>query len=280
MGDCVYCGQPAGLFRSKHRECQERRDEGLGRLTALARRSLIPDADVPAIGREMDALMLSHRVDRAAKTRALVTEWSAAVDRFAEDGIVTPEEEAILARVGAAFGLEYKDLNFAGAGNRLLQALLLRDLKDGIVDKRCDSSWFNRVNFQRGERVAWIFANVDLVQEKTRRSYVGRSAGVSMRVVKGVYLRTGAFQGHAVEHNEMVTVDRGWAVFTDRNLYFSGASKAWRLPWGKIVSMTPYRDGLGVIKDGANARPQVLMIPEGGFAFNLAQALSWISEDM
>jgi len=38
--------------------------------------------------------------------------------------------------------------------------------------------------------------------------------------------------------------------------------------------MTPYSDGIGLIKDGANAKPQTLVTKDGVFTYNLAKALS------
>jgi hypothetical protein len=274
MGRCVFCGEAAGWFKDRHPACDERHVTGLGLADQFAREALEDDANLPAIRAGLDELKSSHWVDDNARRSALVRAWSDGVERFADDGIVTPDEERLLKRFGETFGLDQTALDQYGAFSRLVKSLVLRDLQEGVVDRRFDASGMTRINFQRGERVAWVFSDVTLLQQKTRTEYVGGSTGVSVRVAKGVYLRSSAYRGRPVERTETVPADKGLAAFTDRHLYFAGASTAWRMPWGKILSMTPYSDGIGVIKDGANSKQQTLVLGDGVFAFNLARALS------
>ena len=42
----------------------------------------------------------------------------------------------------------------------------------------------------------WLFRYVTLQMQKVRREMVGRTRGVSIRICKGVYYRTGGFRGH------------------------------------------------------------------------------------
>ena len=51
----------------------------------------------------------------------------------------------------------------------------------------------------------WLFRDVTLQMQKVRRETVGRTRGVSVRVCKGVYYRTGGFRGRPVE-----TPTMGW----------------------------------------------------------------------
>lgn len=270
MGECIFCGQPAGFFRKQHDECREEHEIGKTTLNRLAAGAFADNVDLAALPAEIDQLCTRAHIRREDKQLSLIAAWDAALRRFSDDGVVTVDEENRLNQYRDAFALSSSVLNTNGAYTRLVQALLLRDLENGQVDGRFDTTGFNQVNFQKGEKVAWIFGGVDYIEEKTRRSYVGGSTGVSFRVMKGVYLRQSAFTGHAVDRTESVVVDNGYAVLTDRNIYFAGARKAWRLPWGKIVSMTPYSDGIGLIKDGANAKPQTLVTKDGVFTYNLA----------
>jgi hypothetical protein len=152
----------------------------------------------------------------------------------------------------------------------------LRDVLNGIIPQRVSVDGNLPINFQKGEQVIWAFSNSSYLEDKTRRQYVGISKGVSIRVMKGVYYRAGAFKGHAVEHTERVHVDNGWVAITNKNIYFAGPRKSLRLPYSKIISFEPFRDGIGVIRDAATARPQIFVTGNGWFTYNLVTNLSQI----
>jgi hypothetical protein len=112
------------------------------------------------------------------------------------------------------------------------------------------------------------------LQDKTKRQYAGTSQGVSVRVMKGVYYRVGAFKGQAIDSVERIHVDTGWLVITTKNIYFAGPQKSSRIPYSKIVSFMPFSDGVGFIRDGANAKPEIFVTSDGWFSYNLVTNLS------
>ena len=90
---------------------------------------------------------------------------------------------------------------------------------------------------------------------RTKREIVGRSAGTSICVMKGVSVRTSGSRGTPVE--TAVLTGRGSGVFaiSTRNVSFNG-ERSFRIPLGKIVSAqrVPSR-GLEIVQDPANAMP-------------------------
>jgi hypothetical protein len=132
------------------------------------------------------------------------------------------------------------------------------------------------INFQKDEQVVWAFPNCKYLEDKTRRQFVGGSQGVSVRVMKGVYYRVGAFKGQAVEHTERVHIDTGWVVITNKNIYFAGPRKSVRLPYAKILSFEPFSDGFGVMRDTTTAKPQIFVTGDGWFTYNLVINLAKI----
>lgn len=99
-----------------------------------------------------------------------------------------------------------------------------------------------------------------------------------MRVAKGVYYRTSAFRGHPVERTETVHIGQGQLAVTNKHLYFASASgKAFRVALAKIVAFTPFEDGVGIQKDGANAKPQMFITGDGWFTLNLLQNAANVS---
>jgi hypothetical protein len=274
MGTCIFCNRPAGFFRRDHKDCRVRFDEGTERLCTVAQSVL--KSSIPLSDADESAGLIVHEygLSQAARDTVLVDVWSTALADFADDGVVTREEEKILSDYRRVFGLSQDQLDKNGAYTRLIQALVLRDVEEDGMSSRFDAAGFSLINFQKTEKLIWIFSNVDYIEERTRREYVGGSSGFSVRVAKGVYLRQSAYRGQSVDRVESIHVDTGYAAFTDRHIYFSGPRKAWRTPYRKIISLTPYSDGLGIMKDAGSAKPQTLVTGDGVFAYNLAQALA------
>lgn len=103
---------------------------------------------------------------------------------------------------------------------------------------------------------------------------MGGSSGVSIRVMKGVYYHVGGFKGRAIDRAERVHEDTGVVGITTKQIYFSGAKKAFRIPYTKIVSFEPFSNGLGLIRDAASAKPQFFVTHDGWFTYNLVTNLA------
>jgi hypothetical protein len=144
-----------------------------------------------------------------------------------------------------------------------------RDLMQGVIRKRMRFDGNLPLNFQKGEQVVWAFDQVDYLEKRTRRQYVGGSRGVSVRVMKGVYYHVDGFKGQAIDRNERIHVDTGLVAVTTKQIYFSGTKKAFRIPYAKIVSFEPSRNGLGIMRDSVSAKPQIFVTHDGWFTYNL-----------
>lgn len=168
------------------------------------------------------------------------------------------------------FGIDQEDLDRNGAYTRLVQAGILRDLVEGKVPQRMRlASRALPFRLQKTETMIWVFHHVDYYTVRTRREYRGRSAGVSVRVARGVYFRTGGFKGHPVDYDETVHVDTGLLGVTTRHIYFAGVSKRFRVRHDRIVTIEPYSDGVGIMRDSVRARPETFRVGDGWFAYNL-----------
>jgi hypothetical protein len=114
------------------------------------------------------------------------------------------------------------------------------------------------------------------MEDIVRRQIVGRSQGMSFRVMKGVYYRVGGFKGEPLMTTERKNLGTGMLAVTNKNLYFVGPGKTTRIPYAKVVSFTPYSDAVGVMRDAATAKPQFFMVDDPWFAYNLITNLSQI----
>jgi hypothetical protein len=283
LGNCKYCGRPAGIFHSKHDDCEaehqqrERVIEGARQQTAIeVLRAIKGSENFDGLERTICEIEQSYLVPSADRKALLIKSWENSVEQFLEDGILDVTEEKRLVEFKKRFALSQNDLDRNGALTRIAKAAVLRDILNGVVSQRMSIDGNLPINFQKGEQVVWAFSSSKYLEDKTRRQYVGGSQGVSIRVMKGVYYRVGAFKGHVVEHTDRVHIDTGWVVVTNKNIYFAGSRKSVRLPYAKIVSFEPFSDGIGVMRDTATAKPQIFVTGDGWFTYNLVTNLSKI----
>jgi hypothetical protein len=274
MAACKYCGQPAGFLRGKHAECEQKFERGKTEMLHGISRA-IGDSDqvqeLPALISEI--AKRSHISDQKAR-ELVIAGWTTAVDKFLEDGVLDEAEEKRLMQLKERFSLDQSELDSAGAFSRVAKAAVLRDVLSGTIPERVKLEGNVSLNLQKNEKIVWAFPNCDYLEDKTRRQYVGGSQGVSVRVMKGVYYRVGAFKGHSIERTERVLVDRGLVALTNKHIYFAGPAKSLRVAYAKIVSFQPFSDGLGVIRDAASAKPQIFVTGDGWFTYNLAANLA------
>lgn len=175
-------------------------------------------------------------------------------------------------------GITSEDLNVNDAFDRAVKAKILTDLSEGrkpVADIKGQMSF----NLKKSDEVVYLFDSVGYLEERTHRSYVGESHGVSVRVMKGVYYRVGAFKGTPISTTQMEYVDSGLLLATTENLYFQGQRKSFRIPYPKIVSFTHYSDGIGLHRDAASAKPQIFVTGDGWFTCNLIENLARLSEE-
>jgi hypothetical protein len=280
LGNCKYCGKPAGFLRSKHDECekqylqrQQAIEDGKRQMLDEVLGALKSTDNFDDLEKTISAIEQSSSVPPTERKAILINGWEKSVDQSLENGITDLAEEKRLLAFIKRFALAPEDLNKNGALIKLTKAAVLRDVLNGIVP-HMHTMENPPVNFQKGEQFVWAFRNSKYLEEKVRREYVGGSQGLSVRVMKGIYYRAGAFKGHAVEHEERVVVDTGCVIVTDKNLYFAGPRKSVRIPYAKIVSFERFSDGIGFTRDTATAKPEILVTGDGWFTYNLVVNLA------
>lgn len=276
MGKCVYCGKSAGLFQNKHSQCERRHlkqeetiEDGRMQIMDAVSNAIQTSSNYDELEKIISEIEQSHFVPLSQRKELLVTGLENSIEKILEDKILDETEEKRLIDFGTHFSLSQDDLNRSVAWKKLVRAAVLRDVLNGIIPQRLEGQENLPFNFQRGERVAWHFPNVEYLEDKIRREFVGRSHGIGIRLMKGVYYRVGAFKGHAVEHTERLHVDTGLLVITNQNIYFKGPLTSFRIPHSKIVSYEPFTDGIGVMRDTANAKWQIFVTGDGWFTYNL-----------
>ena len=283
MGDCRYCGKPAGFLRKQHRECADKRERAAESIKELCVDAALRGGDfdaLPARIREAAAGGFIEMPDRQLR-KMLAAGWRNAVVEAMEDHALSTQEKRGLNRYRARFGLTEKQLNRAGHFELFTKMALLNSLVEhGViprVDRRRARARFGRLpfNLMKSEALVWMFRNVGYMEQVTRREFRGQSMGASFRVAKGVYVRPGTFRGKSVETKSMEHTDSGVLGVTTKHIYFKGDEKSFRVRLEKIVSFEPYQDGLGIMRDTARAKPETFTMDpvDAWFSINLIEAL-------
>ena len=274
MGDCSYCGKPAGLFRSQHAECQQKHELGKQNIISLVSSAASATISRESLQNNLKEIASQSFVSEDEQKALLVTGWESAVEQFLEDGFLEESEERKLLDLQETLALSKSDIAGSGALLTVVKAAVIRDVLKGIIPQRASISDGLPINFQKDEKIVWGFPNSEYLEDRTRRQYVGGSQGVSIRIMRGLYYRAGAFKGEAVDRTERIHVDTGWVVITNKHIYFAGPKKSLRVPYGKILSFQSFSNGIGLIRDASSAKPQVFVTGDGWFTYNLVTNLA------
>ena len=277
LGNCKFCGEPAGFLRSKHAECEQLHETGIKEITAEISQALLSSGSLDTLQSHLSDIAKDCYVSDHETQTLLVQGWTDAVNRFLEDGVLDESEEKPLVELKNRFSLSETDLDVKGAFTKIVKAGVIRDVLNGVIPRRMKVEANLPINLRKDEEVVWVFPGCEYLEDKTRRQYVGGSQGVSIRIMKGLYYRVGAFAGQPVDRTERVHIDTGMVVVTNKHIYFAGPIKAVRVPYVKIVSFQPFSDGIGIIRDALNAKPQIFVTGDGWFTYNLVTNLAHFS---
>lgn len=199
--------------------------------------------------REIKQIAQTSFIDSATLNHEMCSAFDEAIEGYLNDGVINSEEEKIVARFIQYSGLSQTTLNANKSLEKVLQSKVLQDILAGNVPApRITIAGDFPFLLSKTEHLVWLFRNITLHQQKVQREYVGRSRGVSVRVMKGVYYRTGGFKGHPVETTVMQRVGTGSVCFTDKHIYFASPEKSLKIPYSKILSVESYSNGIGLQK--------------------------------
>ncbi len=205
----------------------------------------------------------------AQELQSLITQcMEGEMERMAEDGHLSHAEEHAVTALCRLFGIQGGDQEQNGIWSQLAKLAALRDLAEGSLPDRFAPV---QVPFRmmKSETLLWLFDHVEYRAMRTRREFRGGSTGVSVRVARGIYLRQSAFKGRPLEVNEFAYVDTGLLGITTKHMYFTGPARSFRIRHSKVVSLTPFTNGISLTRDAANAKPEIFKVEDGWFIYNL-----------
>lgn len=271
MGKCKYCGGDAGFLRSKHDECERRFNQGLVEINQIVSGCFMAKNDFYLKDAEIKKITQENHIDDMSLKHELCKVFDNAIELYLNDGVIDSAEERTVARFIQYSGLSQDVLNNANQSlEKVVQSKVLQDILQGKTPTpRITISGDFPFLLSKTECLIWLFRNVTLHQQKIRREYVGRTRGMNIRIMKGVYYRTGGFRGHPIETSYMQRIGIGSVCLTDKNLYFASPEKSLKIPYAKILSIESFSNGISIQKDGANDKPIFLESINSWFTYNV-----------
>jgi hypothetical protein len=113
---------------------------------------------------------------------------------------------------------------------------------------------------KKGEDAYKVVGGVTLFEEKVpKKSIQGEGVGLSIRLIKGVRLHPNLFQSHPVFEKEMMKVDTGKLVITNKRIVFMGTAKDLTADYKKILGVTPFSEGFQFEREGRTTQELLKM---------------------
>jgi hypothetical protein len=273
MGKCIHCGRPAGWFRTRHAECDMEHRTAKRELPSFIAESITKGREVGAVEPELQHMSEVGFLKPALREQLIQSGIQLAVDHALDDDELTEAEEERISKWVNELAQQHPALKSSEGVVRLVRASIVRNLREGKpVTGRVSSDGLPFL-FQKSEELIWAFNHVDFYQNTTRTEYIGGSQGVSIRLTKGVYYRTGSFRGRPVKVDELKHQGTGMLAITTKHLYFWSPNKAFKVPFAKLISMETFEDGIRIQRDGTTTKPQIFKGIDGWFAANLISNL-------
>ena len=172
MGNCSYCGQPAGFLRKKHAACEAKHNEAWSRMVAIATDAALDKLPFDSLEAQLNELARSGFIPISRVQEAMIRGWEQGVDHFLGDGHLNESEEERLSEFRQKFSLSQDQLDRQGAYSRLVKGLVLRDVMNGVLSERVDVQGSLPFSLQKTEKLIWLFPEVKCYEDQKRRHYV------------------------------------------------------------------------------------------------------------
>lgn len=196
-----------------------------------------------------------------------------AATNFLKDGLLTPQEEHMVNEYTTSFGIQPANLPVkyqSGDIAKISQARILSGLQQGQLPPQ---TMGYPIILGKGESVLWVYDDVKCFEEKIKREYISNRGGLSIKICKGIYYRPSTGRMKPMEHSYMNLEGTGKLFVTNKHLIFNSPTKGVKIPYTKIIGVTPYSDGMELNRDG-NAKRIILQGFDSWFVMNLLSVIA------
>lgn len=276
MWKCKYCGENAGFFRRKHKECEENYITNKVKIGLLASDALNGLVKIDGLKKKIDQIAHDCSISEDDVREQLFMSFYVFVLQVIDEGLITEDQEHQVGLFMREMNLEQSYLDELGSFSKLIKSKIIRQVINGEVPEAMQEAVKSTpFMLQKGEYFIWGERTVvNYYEQTTSTHYTGGYAGVGIRVARGLYFRTGGFKGKPVQTTDMKFICPGMFGLTNKHIYFYSKHKSFRIPYTKIVTMNAYENSIGIQQDGFKSRPQVFEGVDGWFTYNLIANLN------
>lgn len=109
------------------------------------------------------------------------------------------------------------------------------------------------INLQKNE-VCYFSANADWLESRTVTKGINYGGvGYRVKIMKNVYYRAGSMKVQRITSEQLLQIDSGSLYITSKRIIFVGSKKNTNIQLSKVLSVTPYSDGVGIEKDSGKS---------------------------
>jgi len=168
MGNCTFCGQSAGFLRRVHKECEQRHESGKSRIVDIVSRAGAEGGNLRSLNFAIKEIASLSYINGKAARACIIAGYEQAVARAFDDGILSAAAEASLWDLGQHFSIPQAELDANGAVTQIVQGRIIRELLNGVILERKNVDGPLPFNFQKSEKLVWVFQDVKYYEEKTK----------------------------------------------------------------------------------------------------------------
>jgi hypothetical protein len=271
MGVCRFCGRDAGLLRGEHKECRTAHDDAVAHMPGFFVQTLHSAIEPKLFTSVLTDEAKRSYIDENEFRQIAIVGVKAMINEALAGGVIAEGEQTRIREIRDAFGISGSDIG-GEAGIRFQKASVLSGLDRGELPK-VNVQGRMPLSLAKGEAFIWVFNGVDGVTTETHSKFVGASSGVSVRLMKGLSVRSGRMQGHSVKTKYLASMGNGDLVITNRSVYFLTNVKVTKLSRNAIVAANGANDGLVILRNG-DLPPMIFKVDDPPFAADVIGRLN------
>lgn len=189
--------------------------------------------------KEAQQLLAYQQWESAERHKQAVNAFWNMIDDALADGKLTQVEVDNIVGFANANGVS---LNGPG-GTLLRKAVYLQTLLNG-VPRQAPVAPPAGIAWEPGERFLYAWTSVTISEYQTQKHYVAGTASVSVRVCKGVYVRSGGVRGHVESSKDFVRLGSGAVAVTNRNIYIMAPTEPIKAALKTLATVRTFKNGV------------------------------------
>lgn len=168
------------------------------------------------------------------------------LNKVIEDGRISPDEWEELTSIA-------KNINVQIDKNSATKAQLEKMKLFWLIENAELPVKQVNISLQKNEQ-CYFYIDTEWLENRTVTKRINYGGPVlRVKIMKNIYYRAGSLEVQRITSDVLSTIDNGITYVTNKRLIFVGGKKNANIPLSKILSLTPYSDGVGIEKDSGKS---------------------------